>query len=71
MPIVISRETGAVKDAYTYTQEQLDKAWEQVARAWAAANKDVLRRLVDEFFLPCRHPGKTGPRRAESRYQGV
>lgn len=32
MPIVISRETGAVKDAYTYTQEQLDKAWEWTTR---------------------------------------
>ena len=54
MPIVISRETGAVKDAYTYTQEQLDNAWEQVARAWAAANKDALRRLVDEYASePC------------------
>lgn len=49
MPIVISRETGAVKDVPTYTQEQLDKAWEQVARAWAAANRDALRRLVDEY----------------------
>ena len=29
MPIVISRETGAVKEAPTYTQEQLDNAWEQ------------------------------------------
>ena len=48
MPIVISRETGAVKEAPTYTQEQLDNAWEQVARAWAAA-KDALRRLVDEY----------------------
>ena len=54
MPIVISRETGAVKDAYTYAQKQLDKAWEQVAREWAAANKDVLRRLVDEYAPePC------------------
>ena len=35
-------------------QEQLDNAWEQVARAWAAANKDALRRLVDEYASePC------------------
>ena len=54
MPIMISRETGAVKEAPTYTQEQLDNAWEQVARAWAAANKDALRRLVDEYASePC------------------
>lgn len=43
MPIVISRETGAVKEAPTYTQEQLDNAWEQVARAWAAANNNNKR----------------------------
>ena len=38
MPIVISRETGAVKDAYTYTQEQLDKAWEQVSQALSSCS---------------------------------
>ena len=49
MPIVISRETGAVKDAPTYTQEQIDLAWENVIRAWAAANKVRLRELVEEY----------------------
>lgn len=48
MPIVISRQTGAIK-APEYTQEQKDRAWEAITRAWANANKDRLRDLANQY----------------------
>lgn len=53
MPIVISRETGAVR-APEHTQEQKDRAWEYVVRAWAEANKPQLQALAKEYASePC------------------
>lgn len=53
MPLVISRETGAVS-APEYSQEQIDKAWEQIVKAWAEANKSTLQALAEEYAPgPC------------------
>lgn len=53
MPIVISRQTGAIQ-APEYTQEQIDRAWEHVTKVWAEANKAQLQALAQEYASePC------------------
>lgn len=53
MPMVISRETGAVS-VPEYSQEQIDKAWEKIVKAWADANKGTLQTLAEEYASgPC------------------
>lgn len=49
MPIVISRETGAVKNAPAYTPDAIDRAWEAVVRAWMEGNKPRLQALAEEY----------------------
>lgn len=54
MPIVISRETGAIISAPVCTPEQTDRAWEAVTKAWAEANKAQLQALAKEYASePC------------------
>lgn len=54
MPIVISRQTGAIISAPEYTQEQKDRAWEAVTKAWSEANKAQLQALAKEYAsAPC------------------
>lgn len=48
MPIVISRETGEIVNKPTYSQEQIDRAWECVVGAWAEANRPLLQALAEE-----------------------
>lgn len=47
MPIVIDLKTGAVT-APEYTQEQKDRAWEAITKAWANANKARLQELANQ-----------------------
>lgn len=42
MPIVISRQTGEILSKPEYTQEQYDRAWEQLVKAFAAKHPEVL-----------------------------
>lgn len=42
MPIVVSRHTGEILSKPEYTQEQYDRAWEQVIKAFAAKHPEVL-----------------------------
>ena len=48
MPIVVKLDTGAVT-APEYTQEQMDRAWVAITKAWANANKDRLRDLANQY----------------------
>lgn len=48
MPIVISRETGAIISKPEYTQDQIDRAWEHVIRVWASANQAALSALAEK-----------------------
>lgn len=49
MPIVISRDSGAVISKPEYTQDQIDRAWEHIVRTWAAANQASLAALAKEY----------------------
>lgn len=48
MPIVISRDSGAIS-APEYPQAKQELAWEKVAKAWADANQERLRALAAEY----------------------
>lgn len=42
MPIVISRDTGKIISRPEYTQDEIDRAWEQIVRAWCKKYPDKL-----------------------------
>ena len=42
MPIVVSRHTGEILSMPEYTQEDYDRAWAAIARAWAKKHPEEL-----------------------------
>ena len=46
MPIVISRQTGEILSMPEYTQDDYDRAWEALAKAWAKAHPEELASAV-------------------------
>lgn len=55
MPIVVSQQTGKIISKPDYTQDDYDRAWEAVARAWAKKYPDKLCAVSDQA-KPVNHP---------------
>ena len=47
MPIVIPRQGDATIQAPMLSQEQSDKIWEAIIRAWANKHREELAELLD------------------------
>lgn len=47
MPIIVSRETGAILNDPGYTQEQKEQAWEIIGKQWIKNNKHILHEMME------------------------